>query len=139
MVTFFTGDETAALDRVDLLGSGPGWVVTAFDGTLRSPSRDVLAAIGPRATTRTFGTITRLTRALGIDTGQDPTDRPTPPREPPMPDDLADALAREGLLDTFSGLPRGRRRTLLTWVETAERDQTRRRRIEGVITRLQGR
>lgn len=135
MVTFFTGDERAALDGVDVLGRGPGWVVTTFDQTPRNPSRDVLAAIGSRATARTFGTVTRLGRTLGLG---EPGRRVDDATAPALPDDLAAALTAAGLMVQWGHTPPGRRLTFLTWVESARRPDTRRRRIDGVAQRLRG-
>ncbi len=132
MVTFFDGDESAALRGIETLGSGPGWVVTRFDQSPVNPSRDVLAAIGPRATTRTFGTVTRLCRALGL------VDRTAAvaPAVVTVPGDLAAALDNAGLRGRFDAQGVGLRRSLVTWVEGAVRVETRQRRITGVVDRL---
>ncbi len=66
MVTFFDPELGSVLADIETLASGPGWVITRFDRTPDDPGRQVLARIGRQATTRTFGTVVRLCRALGI-------------------------------------------------------------------------
>lgn len=69
MVTLLEDVDLPAVAGIEVLGRGDGWVVTRSDETPVNPSREVLAAIGKRATTRTVGTITRLCRALGLSSG----------------------------------------------------------------------
>jgi hypothetical protein len=57
-------------------------------------------------------------------------------RDPPewlTPEDVADALREEGVLETFASFPRGRRAHILHWVEQAVHESTRARRIAKVV------
>ncbi len=94
MVTFFDESDAHKVADIATLGRGPGWVVTRFDRTPHNPSREVLAAIGPRATTRTFGTITRLCRALKL-TDSAPSATPS---AVDLPQDLDTVLGQPSLL-----------------------------------------
>lgn len=60
----------AVLDRLgtSVLASGPGWVVTMV-APGGDPTTAVQAKLGQRATTRGFGTVERLLRAVGADLG----------------------------------------------------------------------
>jgi uncharacterized protein YdeI (YjbR/CyaY-like superfamily) len=51
--------------------------------------------------------------------------------------DIAEALrSNTAALSTFEGLPPSHKREYLTWIDEAKRDDTRRRRIAGMIDRL---
>jgi uncharacterized protein YdeI (YjbR/CyaY-like superfamily) len=51
--------------------------------------------------------------------------------------DISGALrSNTAALSTFEGLPPSHKREYLTWIDEAKRDETRRRRIVGMIDRL---
>jgi hypothetical protein len=55
------------------------------------------------------------------------------PRGAPTPDDLAEALREEGVLETFESLPAGKRLHILRWVDDAVHETTRAKRIGRVL------
>jgi hypothetical protein len=59
------------------------------------------------------------------------------PRETPVPQDLAAALAAAGVRDAFDRLSPSRRKAHVTGVEGAKAAETRGRRVEAVIRSLQ--
>ncbi len=60
------------------------------------------------------------------------------PREVEVPADLAAALQEAGLTESFAGLAPSHRKAHVTSVESAKADDTRRRRVEAVVAKLQG-
>jgi uncharacterized protein YdeI (YjbR/CyaY-like superfamily) len=51
--------------------------------------------------------------------------------------DIEEALrSKTAALSTFEGLPPSHKREYLTWIDEAKRDDTRKRRIAGMIERL---
>lgn len=69
-----------------------------------------------------------LGRALAVSfrVDRDPPDWPTP-------EDVADALREEGVLETFASFPRGKRAHILQWVEKAVQEATRAKRVAKVV------
>jgi hypothetical protein len=61
----------------------------------------------------------------------------TAPRETPVPDDLAAALAQAGVRPAFDALSPSRRKAHVTSVEGAKAPETRARRVAGVVDSLQ--
>jgi hypothetical protein len=59
------------------------------------------------------------------------------PRETPEPADLAEALQEAGLTEAFAQLAPSHRKAHVTAVESAKGADTRRRRVESVIAKLQ--
>jgi len=59
------------------------------------------------------------------------------PRVAAVPDDLAAALDAAGLADQFAKLAPSHQKAHVTSVESAKADETRRRRIDAVVTKLQ--
>ena len=55
------------------------------------------------------------------------------PPEWPTPEDVADALREEGVLETFTSLTRGKRAHILQWVEAAVHESTRAKRVAKVV------
>lgn len=62
----------------------------------------------------------------------------TAPRETPVPDDLAAALAEAGVRDAFAALSPSRRKAHVTAVEGAKAPETRARRVLAVVDSLRG-
>jgi hypothetical protein len=60
------------------------------------------------------------------------------PREVAVPEDLAGALRDAGLTEAFDRLAPSHRKAHVTSVESAKGEDTRRRRVEAVLTKLQG-
>ncbi|MGH9839593.1 MAG: YdeI/OmpD-associated family protein [Blastocatellia bacterium] len=60
----------------------------------------------------------------------------TEPRDVPLPDELAEALRENDLLDAFNRLTPSDRRIALTWLTNAKKEETRNRRIELLVRRL---
>jgi len=58
------------------------------------------------------------------------------PRDVPLPDELAEALRENDLLDAFNRLTPSDRRIALTWLTGAKKEETRNRRIELLVRRL---
>jgi uncharacterized protein YdeI (YjbR/CyaY-like superfamily) len=56
-----------------------------------------------------------------------------PPVVDPVPDDLADALRDEQVLEVFDRISRGRRNQLLRWLEEAAMEETREKRIAHLV------
>lgn len=57
--------------------------------------------------------------------------------DPPQwatPEDLADALRDEGVLETFQSLARGKRNHIVQWLEQAARDTTRAKRVTQIVS-----
>jgi Bacteriocin-protection, YdeI or OmpD-Associated/Domain of unknown function (DUF1905) len=63
----------------------------------------------------------------------------TEPRETPLPDELAEALRENDLLEAFNRLTPSDRRIVLTWLSDARKEETRNRRIDLLVRRLMGR
>lgn len=57
-------------------------------------------------------------------------------REIPMPDELAEALRTNDLLDKFNALTPGQRRAALQWLQSAKTRPTWERRVETLVMRL---
>jgi hypothetical protein len=55
------------------------------------------------------------------------------PRGGPTPEDVADALRDEGVLETFESLAAGKRFHILRWVDQAVREETRAKRVVRVV------
>lgn len=62
----------------------------------------------------------------------------TAPRDTPLPEDLAAALATAGLTAAFEALPPSHRKAHVVSVESAKAAETRSRRVEAVVAKLQG-
>lgn len=60
------------------------------------------------------------------------------PREVAVPEDLVSALRDAGLTEAFERLAPSHRKAHVTSVESAKGEDTRRRRVEAVIAKLQG-
>lgn len=56
-----------------------------------------------------------------------------PPVVDPVPEDLADALRDEQVLEVFDRISRGRRNQLLRWLEEAAMEETREKRIVHLV------
>jgi hypothetical protein len=52
------------------------------------------------------------------------------PREVPIPPDLAEALREQGVREAWEAMPPGKREHILSWVEAAVHETTRRKRID---------
>jgi hypothetical protein len=63
----------------------------------------------------------------------------TEPREIRLPDEIAEALRENDLLDAFNRLTPSDRRIALTWLTDAKKEETRNRRIDLLVRRPQGR
>jgi uncharacterized protein YdeI (YjbR/CyaY-like superfamily) len=50
-----------------------------------------------------------------------------------VPEDLADALRDEGVLETFNSLPPGRRDHVVRWIDDAVHEATRAKRIAKTV------
>lgn len=77
--------------------------------------------------------------ASGINGGDAITvdiDLDTAPREVPIPDDLAAALAAAGVREAFDALSPSARKAHATQVESAKAAETRARRIDAVVSKL---
>jgi len=61
----------------------------------------------------------------------------TAPRTVEVPDDLSTALAAAGLREKFDALSPSQRKAHVTGVESAKAAETRARRVEAVVTKLQ--
>ncbi len=57
-------------------------------------------------------------------------------REVPLPDELAEALRANDLLDVFNALAPGHRRYVLLWLQSAKTRPTWERRVETLVMRL---
>ncbi len=57
-------------------------------------------------------------------------------REVPLPDELAEALRENDLLDKFNALAPGHRRYVLLWLQSAKTRPTWERRVENLVMRL---
>ena len=55
------------------------------------------------------------------------------PRGGPTPEDVADALREEGVLETFESLTAGRKLHILRWVDRAVHEETRAKRVVRVV------
>ena len=81
--------------------------------------------------------------AAGIDVGDEVTikvARAAAPPEPPLPDDLRDALsALDGGVDAFAGLTEAQRTGMLAFVERARTAGTRARHVERVVEEVRRR
>lgn len=62
----------------------------------------------------------------------------TAPRDTPLPDDLAAALAAAGGTEAFAALAPSRRQAHITSIESAKAAETRARRVAAVVTGLRG-
>ena len=56
-----------------------------------------------------------------------------PPLVEPTPEDLADALRDEQVLDAFERISRGRRNQYLRWLDEAAMEETREKRIHHLV------
>ncbi len=150
------GDEAAATVTftTTVLSSGgtkagievPDHVLDALGGGRRVPVVVTVSGHTWSSTTAVMGGRTLLgmstenRRLAGIEAGQDvevTLARETGPREVPVPDDLAAALAQEpGLRGRFDALAPSRRRNHVVQVEGARTPQTRTRRVEKVLASL---
>jgi uncharacterized protein YdeI (YjbR/CyaY-like superfamily) len=61
------------------------------------------------------------------------------PRRPihPMPGDVEAALVARGLLDSYDARPHYQRNDYLGWIERAKRPETRRKRLDQMLTELE--
>jgi len=57
----------------------------------------------------------------------------TEPRGGPTPEDVADALRAEGVLEAFESLAPGRKMHILQWLDAAVHEETRARRVARVV------
>jgi hypothetical protein len=55
------------------------------------------------------------------------------PREVPLPPDLSEALKDEGVLETWTSMPPGKREHLVRWVDEAAHETTRQKRVARVV------
>jgi uncharacterized protein YdeI (YjbR/CyaY-like superfamily) len=61
----------------------------------------------------------------------------TAPREVAVPADLAEALAGDNeVARFFAGLSYSHQRAYVTWIESAKKDETRRRRVAQAVVKL---
>lgn len=54
----------------------------------------------------------------------------------PMPDDVAQALDREGLKDVFDSRPWYQRNDYVGWISRAKRDDTKKKRLQQMLDEL---
>jgi len=115
-------------------------------GRARPPVRVTIAGHTWRTTPGIYGGVGHVVvnRAVKAATGVDAPDRvevvmelDTEPRRVRVPDDLAEALAREPeAKDAFAQLSFSHRRAYVDWIREAKRPETRRRRIEQTLDRV---
>jgi hypothetical protein len=55
------------------------------------------------------------------------------PREVPLPPDLSEALQEEGVLDSWTSMPPGKREHIVRWIEKAAQETTRQKRVARAV------
>jgi Bacteriocin-protection, YdeI or OmpD-Associated/Domain of unknown function (DUF1905) len=55
------------------------------------------------------------------------------PREVPLPPDLSEALKDEGVLETWTSMPPGKREHLVRWIDEAAHETTRQKRVARAV------
>jgi hypothetical protein len=87
---------------------------------------------------------TQVRKAAGVGVG-DPVavavvvDPALRTREVPLPPDLREALADEGVLEAWESLPPGKREHILKWIEQAVHEATREKRIGAAVVEAHAR
>jgi hypothetical protein len=123
---FYGIDLPAGVSRgIGLRGSVP--VVGTVEGT---PFRTSLVPV--KGGRHRFWLNAELRRMAGVEAGQRVDVVLRVDLDPPKwatPEDLADALRDEGVLEAFEGISQGRRNHLVRWLESAVHETTREKRI----------